>query len=443
MKSKIVSNIVSALLERGVFVFGQFIVSFMMIKALDIRDYGTLGLIAGYYVFLNFFNVAVETILLRDHLMLKGKIEQTLYSLFIFNLFKALVLLILFLMFIPVLEVKATANGLIWGVLAFYFPVFADCLVSPFLIFATIQFKQKNVTYLSTCRVLISIVLTSLLFLFPDLRYLAFKEFLVNLIYVFMFLMFIRNELDLSFTKKWQEFSVDWSYIKKSFITYASWTHCVGVVTFFIYRSDTFFLSFFVNLESIGYYNIALSSANIANVLPQLLAYQNNLVISHMKDNYDSIRMTNIFLRVSFYLGCLTILAFLFLGKSYLHLLKGDDCPAETYFNMICIVSSLVIVKTIVSPFNSYISIKGSVRSMFWNVVLPTGIATSVLYLFSSWWAGTIGIAAANLFAAIIWLILQLREMRRYQYHTDGLIDFKEDWLFLKSMFGKKEEQTV
>ncbi len=437
MRKKIISAILSSLVERGIFTFSQLLVSIIVIYTLPIASYGLIGIVAGYYVFIHFLNVATEVIILRDHKSYGERINNVMYSLVVLNCLKAVCLLGLLTLLIPLLGREIDRHEVAWAVMAFGIAPVVDSVVGPFTVYAATKFKQKLVTKLAGIRAGLNITLSLGMFAVPSLEYLALKEVCVSAIYLGCAFYAITHKLDLSVWKLGRKGGVDWKFLHKSLFSYAIWTHCVGMVTFYMYRSDTFFLSLFESLETIGYYSIALATANVANVLPQLISYQNSVALSHEDDHSKALRMTNNFVRLSFYVGVITILGFVLFGKSYLYLLKGDACPPDTYLQMLCIVVSLVIVKTVASPYNSFINIKGSVYRMFLRVVLPTGmIATGLYYTSAKWW-GPNGIALANIVTAIVWLTLQIIEVRRYNYRVDGLFDVKRDLRVIRAAWHR------
>ena len=306
MKKLIISNIFYSLIEKFILIGFQFITSIIIIRNLPREDYGIIGVVAGYFVFLSFFNISMESIILRDHKSYEGKEKEILSNFLIFNIFKS----IMFLFFAIVLSVILInifqKTKFIYSIFSITILLIAESLVAPFVIYFTAKFNQKLVTKISTIKATLNLLLTIGLFMYPTLQYILVKDVFVSLFYVSVWFYLVYKYLDFSlYHLSLKEF--DFQFIKKSFFGFSLWSHLIGSVTNFIYKSDTFFLSMFVGLTTIGNYNIALNSANIANIIPGILGYQNGVALSHVKNDIKKAkRITIQFLKLSFLIGIVT-----------------------------------------------------------------------------------------------------------------------------------------
>ncbi|MBT5491366.1 hypothetical protein HOK00_03485, partial [bacterium] len=238
--------------------------------------------------------------------------------------------------------------------------------------------------------------------------------------FVFVLGWFFISKNQLLFTPKFT--NINLKFVKETLFSYSLWTHLNGVVTNFIYRSDTFFLSFFVSLTIVGNYNIALNSANIANILPMIIGYQNSVAISNAKDKNQVFKISNHFILLSLLIGLVTIIGFYVLGNFYLYIITGQENNSEIFFYMMCIVTGLVIVKSFASPLNAYINIYGKVKNLFLQGMIPILIFTSGIYFFSSYMYGASGIAVANILVSFFWLLIIVYQASKNNYIFSTLL---------------------
>ncbi|MEO1953843.1 MAG: oligosaccharide flippase family protein [Campylobacterales bacterium] len=439
MKDKIVLNIIFSIIEKFFIVGSQFIVSLLLIRLLPREEYGIIGIVIGYFAFIHILNASLESIILRDHKKYDHHIEKYIYNFFIFNIFKSFLFITIASLLSYYLINHFNNHNFVYSIFSITFIYISDAIVAPLIIYNSAKFNQKLVTKISFLRSVLNVFVLLGLFYIPTLEYVFYKDLFVSLVYVTTWIVItlkIFNIKSVDFKR-----DLDLIFIKKSFLEYSIWLHLNGVVTNFIYKSDTFFLSMFVGLVTIGNYNIALTSANIANILPMILGYQNSVAISQVEDRKKEFYISNIFIRISSYLGILTFAFFYFFGNEFLYIMTNQKENAEIYTYMLNVVAGLVIVKSFASPLNAYINIKGSVKSLFKNVLLPTLFFTFIVYFISSKYYGAVAISQANILVSLLWLFLMIKEIKHYDYDFSTLLNFRDDLSFIKNMIkrGKKE----
>lgn len=423
LRKKIISNIFSSGIEKIYIIAIQFITSILLIRLLPREDYGIIGIVVGYFAFVNLINISLESIILRDHKKFDNNLNNVMQNFFAFNFLKSMLFVFIAIVLSLVLSNMYNNIGFIYAIWSITFITIADAITAPLIVYFSSKFNQKLVTKISIFRYTLSLILLTGLFVYPELWFIALKDFIVSLVYIVIWFYVSRNKL--SFTPQFS--SIDFKFIKETLFSYSLWTHLNGVVTNFIYRSDTFFLSFFVSLAIVGNYNIALNSANIANILPMIIGYQNSIAISNAKDKNQVFRTSNYFILLSLLIGLVTIIGFYVLGDFYLYLITGQENNSEIFFYMMCIVTGLVIVKSFASPLVSYISIFLSVKKMVLEISIPVFFITLILYYASAKYLGAYGISLSNIIIAIIWLILIIFYLERNQKK-----------LFLKLVWNKQ-----
>ena len=418
MRQKIISNIFSSGIEKIYIIVIQFITSIILIRLLPREDYGIIGIVVGYFAFVNLINISLESIILRDHKKLDENITDVMQNFFMFNFFKSILFIIVASVLSLVLSNIYENNGFLYAIWSITFITIADALTTPLIIYFSSKFNQKLVTKISILRYTLSLILLSGLFIYPELWYIALKDFFVSFVFVLGWFFISKNQL--LFTPKFT--NINLKFVKETLFSYSLWTHLNGVVTNFIYRSDTFFLSFFVSLTIVGNYNIALNSANIANILPMIIGYQNSVAISNAKDKNQVFKISNHFILLSLLIGLVTIIGFYVLGNFYLYIITGQENNSEIFFYMMCIVTGLVIVKSFASPLNAYINIYGKVKNLFLQGMIPILIFTSGIYFFSSYMYGASGIAVANILVSFFWLLIIVYQASKNNYIFSTLL---------------------
>ncbi len=433
MTKKIVNNILFSGVEQFILIISQFISSFVIIRNLPREDYGILGVIAGYYVFFNFFNITAESIILRDHEKFKDNITNVLRNFSAFSILKIVLIFILSLILAFLLFFFYHKVEVFYAVGISFFVLSGQALVSPFVIYYSAKYNQKLVTKITSLKTFIRLIALCGLFYYNNLYYYFLVELVVNIIYCFFWYLKAYKKLELNFFTIFFFNRVDWKFIKISIAGYSIWTHLNGIITSFVYRSDTIFLSFFVGLAEIGNYNISLNSANIANIIPSILGYQNSVALSNISENEEIQKTTNGFIKISFYIGLFTFFGFVIFGIPFLQLITGQRDVIEMYYYMLLIVLSLIIIKTISSPLVALINIKGNVKGFFSRVSLPLFLFVILSYTLSASIYGLIGVAFANVINAIFWLLLVIKEFKKYNYKISLKINLRFDYLQLKN----------
>ncbi len=429
MRTKLIKNILYSFVEKFLSIGTQFILSIILIRLLDREDYGIIGIVIGYFVFVNFLNISIESIILRDHKKITENINKYFLNFFVFNFIKIFLILILsFVIGVTLFQINNDMN-FVFAVISTTSILIADSIIAPLMTYSTAKFNQKVVTKFTSIRILLNLLFCMGLFFYPTLSFVALKDVIVSVIYIIIWLVFFKNEVNykLIFSKA----HLDFKLVKNILLEYSLWTHFTGVVTTFIYKSDIFFLSFFVSLQVIGDYNIALTAANIATIIPMIIGYQNSIAISHADSDKSANDISNIFIKLSLLIGLITLLAFLLLGRFYLGIMTGQSNNDTIYSYMIPIVIGVIIVKTIASPLVAYVNIKCSVKDLFIHVLLPTFFLTGLTYLIAAFFGGALAVASSNILISVIWLFLLFKYIKKTNYSFRGIMFSKNDIKYL------------
>lgn len=426
LRMRLQKNILSAIIEKGIVLSGQFLTMFLVIRLLPRELYGFMGIAAGLFTFVHFMNLSLESILYRDHKSYESRPSFYLRHFLYFTGAKALIILLL----------GATLS--VWGIyyyqstevlyaIASFSVIFAaDAIIAPFMVYASSTLRHQLITKISVVRNTLTILSSFGLIYFPSLRYLFVRDLLISFLMMACWLVVAKHIFKLDLNSLFSP-RIYLRFYRKTLVGYSLWVHFIGVTTNFIYKADTLFLSFFAGMHQVGTYSVALNSANVANILPSILGQQASIALSHSHDENKRYFISGVFFRMSLYLGLITLIGFVLFGRPLLALVTGDSDVERAYFYLLSIVAGLVIVKSIASPLVSYINIYGDVKKLFFRVNLPVLLFSSATYFISALlWQGT-GVALANILNALFWALLVLLEITRYQFPLRELLRFSTD----------------
>lgn len=408
MNKIIIRNIIFSAIDQFILLISSLLSGLIIIRCIPRDQYGILGVVAGYYVFFNIINISIEAILLRDHNSYVNDLRKKMFDLIAFNFFKVFIILILSIflfLFLNFIEDNINflyAIGIIFTVLAY------NAITSPITTLFSAKNNFKLVAKINGFKNFIKLIFLFSLILEGSLKVYLIIEILIS----FLFILIWFKKVNINFFK-FSFFSIDLSFLKKTLYSYSLWTHLNGVVTYFLYKSDTFFLSFFENNYIIGNYNIALNSSNIANTIPSILGYQNSVALSNINDKIEITNITNFFLTISLFFGFVVLISFVLLGKLYINLLTGDSEVDAIFYCQIMIVVGLIISKYIASPLVALINIFGDVKDYFNNVSIILFVTVFFTYGLSAYYFGIYGIAFSNILNAIFWLFLIIKYIKK------------------------------
>ncbi|MGZ3790410.1 MAG: lipopolysaccharide biosynthesis protein [Bacteriovorax sp.] len=435
MKSSIQKNIYYSFIEKIYILLVQFAVSLLLTRFLPREEFGAMGVVAGAYAFIQFFNVAFESTILREYHKYSSSLDDVISQFVMINTWKSGLISVAGLLIGGSFYLVQGKIYFLYASLSFLFVMIMDIAVSPFVILASTVFDQKLVTRISLVRWTLNAFMLLGLYFFRSIKFVMMKDFILMAVTIIVWHYYLKKRLKVNIS--WRK--IDWLFLKKGFVEYSLWVHLIGFVTNIVYRIDAFVLYYFVSLQVIGNYNIALTAANMANIVPSILAYQNSVALTHSQTQEEAKRITGKFLRLSIYIGLLTFGAYFFLGKIYLRLMTGEHNVDDIYFYLLNIVAGVLIVKTLIAPLVSYINIKGQVKDLFVKVKLPLLIIVLFNYvLFSNLW-GARGAAFSNIINGIVWAILIFIELNRYQIKISDMGTLGEDFNQLKKYVKKNK----
>jgi O-antigen/teichoic acid export membrane protein len=401
VRQKIISNILSSGVEKVTMMLLQLISTIIIIRLLPRDDYGVIGIVVGYFAFVSILNISLESVILRDHQKFDKKINLMMQNFLAFNIYKAIFFIFIAILMSFFASLAYENSNFKYAIWSMTFIILADSITAPFIIYFTSKFNQKLVTKISILRFSLSLILLLGLFVYPNIWYIALKDFIISAIYIGLWIYIAKDKLKFKFKFKNPDFII----LKESFFSYSLWSHLIGVVANIMYRADTVFLSLFFGLQIIGGYNISLNAANYANIIPSIVNYQNSVALSNTNSMKEALKITKYFFLLSLLIGSVTILGYYYLGEYFIYLLTGSyDVKLFSY--MMWIVISVVIIKTFGAPAVSLIAIKGLVKDFFINVSLPVVFLTILLSYLSINYKGIYGLLFVKVFVSCLITVL-------------------------------------
>lgn len=416
-------NLISSFIDKIIIILNQFFTILLMGRFLPREVYGEWGIALSLFVFIHFFNMSGEAILYREHKNIEKDESSIMAGMISFSAIKTVV----FLLIAAGLSFFYSSTELRWALMAMGCLMGGEAMIASLQTFLIIKMRQDIVAKINGFKGIISLIFLFGLLLFPSLQYIFYKE-LFTAIIIFAVYLFSVSKLFHFRVKDLLIRLGNWNYVWRGLWNYSFWVHLIGVTTNFIYKADIFFLSLFCPLAIVGNYTLALNSANFANILPALLGQQASVALGHLQDKEKSLRLTHLFIRWSIILSVLTMLGFWILGKWYLRMVSGGENISQMFFYLLCIVGGLVLVKSVASPLVAYLNILGDVKKLFWRVNLPLLLIASASYYFSAKIWGDIGVAYANIFNSLIWVLLVLVQAHREGFCWKGFCTFNSEY---------------
>ena len=167
------------MLEKIGIIISQFISSILLAKYLPREEFGTIAVVSGAYAFLQFINISIENVLIKDYQNFRESINETI-SLFIKINFAKTIILGFFCVAVSALYYFQTGKeAFIYTAFSLFFVLAMDTLISPFIIYSSLLFKQHIVTKLSLIRWGLNIIGLSFLIKFPTIKVVFIKDLLI------------------------------------------------------------------------------------------------------------------------------------------------------------------------------------------------------------------------------------------------------------------------
>jgi O-antigen/teichoic acid export membrane protein len=415
------------------FLFGT-VSNILIVNALPREEYGIIGIVSGYTVFVMWFAINPEAILAKKYKEIRKKSFSDYISILInFGILRIFLLGIISIP-ISVYLFFTTGSYLVSGIMVAHVLVQSMILLSGMLQYILkIEFKQKEITKKTFFIKTFEVLLLLILFVSPNLTLYYLLAFTVAIFESFIWFKLL---IKVEFFKLFCPIKKVYVEIKDNLFSFSIWQHLNNNLIQYIYQIDTVFLSFWVSLTVIGNYSIALKIANFSFILPSIIQNSTILSMTRITDIKKRNKTLNIFLKYSFLISIFQFLVFIFLGKFYV-LLYSKESVDEIYLYTLLILSGITILN-IIRPIFGYIISQMSVKSFFFWSVLPAVLFSTVNYFLTAKFYGAMGVAIANIinysfFSLTIIIYLKLKSDFKLEFI---LLERREVHL-IKGIFNK------
>lgn len=406
------------------------IINIIVIRNLDRDAYGLIGIATGYFVIVNLFLISPQNVLLKDF----QKHSKEKLSLFIsnslsFSFWRNIALLSISAIIGIFLSIQQNNWSLLWIFILFYIAQSIINLIGETQFFLKILFLQKKLTLLAIIATVVRIFLLAGLFFDNHILTYLLLLILSEVIELILSLYLLHQNSKLRLVMPLESIKEARDPLK----SFSIWHHIIANLTSFIYRVDTVFLSYFVSLEVIGDYNVALQLANFSFIVPSLLQSSTGLALTRQSDEKEVNHTVTVFLKYSLITSLGQLIVFFLLGRFYIGL------HTDTNVDQIYIYSILIFIGTTIinigRPLISFIYNRTELKSFLFRALVPTTAFTLIAYLLSAATAGAIGIAGANIAAYSFWLVSMYLYSRENGFKLSGRLVEKAELELLKKLF--------
>ena len=253
---------------------------------------------------------------------------------------------------------------------------------------------------------------------------------LIALVEIVVWVIKLRKTEKFSFIYTWKE---TWITMREDMLKFSLWHHLTNNLIKFIYQIDTVFLSYWATLTIVGNYSVAIQIASFSFILPSMLQNSTVLTLTRLDRVREQNRAVSLFIKYSFLLSIIQLIAYLLIGRLYIRLYT------TSFIDEIYLYSSLIFVGTtilnIVRPLLGYITVKTNMKGFFVRSVVPSAVFAAVVYFLSSYLAGAVGIAMANILAYSFWVMTIIIYVSATPFRFKLiLLDDRERKLFMEGL---------
>lgn len=421
LSQKVIYQTFFDFLQQGQKVLFSTALNVIVIQALPRDHYGVFGLVTGYFVFITFLILTPETILIRNYKTSKEDPDQhaqRLSTIYTFSVVRAIGIVLVSLA-VAVWVGLTYSSWILFGAMTLYGVYQAILIMSGSIQFVLrMEFLQHLITRTTTILKILQTSAMLLIFLSPSVL-----TYLVILIAsTLLELLVWTRELRVSLPfPLWQNLRTMAAEIKQNLLSYSLWDHLNQSLIKYLYEIDTFFLSLFVTLTTVGNYTVALRIANFSFILPSIIQNSVILALSRLEQTEKEYTTVNIFLRYAIAVAVLQVAAFFAIGKWYIRL-HTDEFVDEIFLYSMVIFAGTAILNSI-RPLLSFIVTKLNVRKLFFRASIPMAVIVSALYPLGAYIGGGIGIAVANIACYIVWAGLLILFIKRNSAFRFSLLE--------------------
>jgi O-antigen/teichoic acid export membrane protein len=377
-------------LDTGLGKFLNIIGFIILTNILTSIDIGIIGITLSYAVILNYLSIRPENILLKK----KKYNENKEVSSFIYFWLIRSSFVLLFVMAITIIlwfirkDFILCLFFLIYGVV-----VNITYFTELFMFLFFIKKKQNIVFYSNIIFNTFRIILILLLIYSKSVILYGFFLLFIELIKSTFFFIFYKYKFKLIINFKKIK-----KILKDNILSFSLWHHLNGITISWIFYIDTIILSFFIAMEIIGDYTVAMK---IAFILFQFVLVFEKLFCIMLKKSKNYLKL---FVKLLLGLNILAIFCFWFFGEWLLtYVFKVSNISLVFNIGLILLFSIIPLVLS--WPYFCLILCNKSLKDFFVQITIPFSILTLIVFGLFTLLFGVYGTAWANVVSYLLFFI--------------------------------------
>ncbi len=382
----------------------------VLVRLLSTSEIGIIGLAGGYVAILSFILVSPESILIRDFKKIQPKLNVYVSSFLQFLIYRNILIFaggsLVAWYVLPLPDNPALTAYFILLLLYHLITSLSGPLREAFYGY----YRQARITIVDLMVSIMLIATMPILYFSRDVVVYGMLQVLVASLGVGWWYWNARRYLNFLFVgglnfRKWN--------IKLSLDTirqFGVWNHLSWMVIRLVYQVDIVLLGFFVSLEALGSYAVALTIANVFLVFPLMLQKILSLSLSQIEDKIVLQNIFGVTVRYNTIFSLAQFLGFIFLG-GFIISIFGPDNPGVVWLYSLYIIAGITLFN-VVRPWTSLAFIHLSPREYFLGLYAVPAICSVPIYFLAAQYGGALGVAKANVltFGLIaLWVVLYVR----------------------------------
>lgn len=362
----------------------------ILVRLLTTEEIGIVGLAGGYIAILSFLLVSPESILIRDFKKISSKINEYISSYLQFILVRNG---ILFLIAVPLawyISSIQTDSRLALYFILLVLTTLLNGFTGPFRESFYGLYRQARITFVDVVMNIALLLSMAILFFSRDVITYGFLQVSIAFISVLWWYWNARKHLHFKYQPKW-----NLSLAFQSLKGFGIWNHLSGSVIRLVYQVDIVVLGFFVSLEALGNYSVALTIANVFFVFPQMVQKILSLSFSQIENKTMLANTFGIGVKYNTLFSLAQFIGFVLVGKWIIAIL-GPEQPALVELYALYLLAGITLFN-IARPWSSMAVARLNPKLFFIELFLPPSVVAVFIYVYAAMNYGVLGVAQANI----------------------------------------------
>lgn len=399
----------------------------ILIRLLTNSDIGAVGLVAGYVGVLGFLAIAPEVIFLRDYQKMAARLNDYLSSFLLFGVARGFVLVLVGIPLAYWLFISQSAEVAVYFLLVLL-AFSLNLLTSPFREAFYAQFRQGRIAWIDLSLNLLSLLLIALVFFYQNIVAYGIVQVAVGMLGVVWWYSQARTHLKFKFLLHADWWKLSWG----SLTNFSIWNHFTSTSLRMVYQADVVVLSFFVALDPLGDYAVALTIANVFFVFPQLIQKVTSLSFSSLQKKEELELGLGLSVKYNFLFCFAQFIGFLIFGP-WLVAFFGPENPENVLTYAFYLVGGVTLF-SFARPWIALLIVRYDMRKLFMELFVVFGLFAFIVYYLAAAYGGVVGVAQSNvlLYFVLALLVIYFTGKKLNIYPRIVWITIEEKRFFMK-----------